>query len=182
MRKQKNIDLERIQDFIFVLRDNKVILDQDIAAMYGVETKRINEAVKNNAEKFPTGYIVSLSKEEWDQLKSKYSTSIRGGKVKLPKAFTEKGLYMLATVLKSTTATKTTIAIIEAFAKIRELSRNIRMLSEIQDEPSKNIIMKKSGGLIAEILDDPLRVSDTETTIEINFAVIKFKHLVKKTK
>ncbi len=89
---------------------------------------------------------------------------------------------MLATVLKSTTATKTTIAIIEAFAKIRELSRNIRMLSEIQDEPSKNIIMKKSGGLIAEILDDPLRVSDTETTIEINFAVIKFKHLVKKKK
>lgn len=131
---------------------------------------------------FSTGYIVSLSKEEWDQLKSKYSTSIRGGKVKLPKAFTEKGLYMLATVLKSTTATKTTIAIIEAFAKIRELSRNIRMLSEIQDEPSKNIIMKKSGGLIAEILDDPLRVSDTETTIEINFAVIKFKHLVKKKK
>lgn len=55
MRKQKNIDLERIQDFIFVLRDNKVILDQDIAAMYGVETKRINEAVKNNSEKFPTG-------------------------------------------------------------------------------------------------------------------------------
>ena len=52
MRKQKNIDLERIQDFIFVLRDNKVILDQDIAAMYGVETKRINEAVKNNSEKF----------------------------------------------------------------------------------------------------------------------------------
>ena len=89
---------------------------------------------------------------------------------------------MLATVLKSTAATKTTIAIIEAFAKIRELSRNIRMLSEIQDEPSKNIIMKKSGGLIAEILDDPLRVSDTETTIEINFAVIKFKHLVKKKK
>ncbi|MEI7907560.1 MAG: ORF6N domain-containing protein, partial [Bacteroidota bacterium] len=78
--------------------------------------------------------------------------------------------------------TKTAIAIIEAFAKIRELSRNIRMLSEIQDEPSKNIIMKKSGGLIAEILDDPLRVSDTETTIEINFAVIKFKHLVKKKK
>ena len=52
MRKQKNIDLERIQDFIFVLRDNKVILDQDIAAMYGVETKRINEAVKNNSENF----------------------------------------------------------------------------------------------------------------------------------
>lgn len=154
------------------------ILLQCMAWKRSGSMKQLRTILKN----FSTGYIVSLSKEEWDQLKSKYSTSIRGGKVKLPKAFTEKGLYMLATVLKSTTATKTTIAIIEAFAKIRELSRNIRMLSEIQDEPSKNIIMKKSGGLIAEILDDPLRVSDTETTIEINFAVIKFKHLVKKKK
>ena len=69
-----------------------VIKSIDIADLYGVETKRINEAVKNNLDKFPKGYIIDLSKEQWDLLKSKFSTSIKGGKVKLPKAFTEKGL------------------------------------------------------------------------------------------
>ena len=95
-----------------------MILDKDVAEIYGVETKRINEAVKNNLDKFPVGYIINLSKEEWDILKTKISTSSRGGKVKLPKAFTEKGLYMLATILKSKVATQTTIAIIETFARV----------------------------------------------------------------
>jgi hypothetical protein len=67
-------------------------------------------------------------------LKSKFSTSNRGGKVKLPSAFTEKGLYMLATILKSPQAVQTTFAIIETFAKIRELSRNIKTLSNVQDK------------------------------------------------
>jgi hypothetical protein len=76
----------------------------------------INEAAKNNPDKFPVGYIVELKKDEWDALKSKFSTSMKGGKVKLPNAFTEKGLYMLATILKSPQATQTTLAIIETFA------------------------------------------------------------------
>jgi len=76
-------------------------LDADVAEIYGVETKRINEAVKNNPDKFPAGYIIELDKTEWDGLKSKFSTSTKGGKVKLPSAFPEKGLYMLATILKS---------------------------------------------------------------------------------
>jgi len=75
--------------------------------------------VRDNPDKFPYGYIVELSKNEWDLLKSKFSTSKRGGKVKTPKALTEKGLYMLATILKSKVATQTTIAIIETFAKIK---------------------------------------------------------------
>jgi len=100
----------------------------------------------------------------------------------LPKAFTEKGLYMLATILKSKTATQTTLAIIETFAKIRELSKNIKDLSEIKDENKKNVILKKSGEIIAEILDDSMTVTDTETSIEVNFAVLKFKHLIKMKK
>jgi ORF6N domain len=69
------------------LRGQSVLLDADVAEIYGVETKRINEAVKNNPDKFPAGYIIELDKTEWDGLKSKFSTSIKDGKVKLPSAF-----------------------------------------------------------------------------------------------
>jgi hypothetical protein len=100
-------------------------LDSDVAELYCVETMRVNEAVRNNPEKFPEGYILILSKEEkaevienFDNPKLKYSPT-------LPKAFTEKGLYMPATILKSEKATKTTIEIVEAFAKLRELSRAV---------------------------------------------------------
>ena len=174
------IKMENIQELIFEIRGVKVILDCDVAELYGVETKRINEAVKNNPDKFPDGYINELTKNEWDSLKSKFSTSTKGGKVKLPSAFTEKGLYMLATILKSPTATQTTIAIIEAFSKIRELSRNIKELAAVKDKSHQKSLMQKSGEIIAKILDDDLQTTDTETSIEINFAVLKFKHIIKK--
>ena len=174
------IKMENIQELIFEIRGVKVILDCDVAELYGVETKRINEAVKNNPDKFPDGYIIELTKNEWDSLKSKFSTSTKGGKVKLPSAFTEKGLYMLATILKSPTATQTTIAIIEAFSKIRELSRNIKELTTVKDKSHQKSLMQKSGEIIAKILDDDLQTTDTETSIEINFAVLKFKHIIKK--
>ena len=174
------VKIENIQDSIVELRGQKTILDSDVAKLYGVETKRINEAVKNNPGKFPDGYILDLTKDEWKTLKSKFSTSNKGGKVKLPSAFTEKGLYMLATILKSPLAAQTTIAIIETFSKIRELSRNIKTLSTIQSKDEQKNLMKKSGEIIAEILDDDLNVTDTETSIENNFAVLKFKHLIKK--
>jgi phage regulator Rha-like protein len=109
-----------------------------IANIYGVETKRINEAVKNNINKFPDGYIIDIDETEWQLLKSKYSTSNKGGKVKLPKAFTEKGLYMLATILKSKKATEATIAIIETFGKIRQLTKTIKDLSTVQDKEYRN--------------------------------------------
>ena len=93
------IRFEDLQDRIIELRSQMVLLDTDVAELYGVETKRINEAVKNNPDKFPAGYIIELDKREWESLKSKFSTSTKGGKVKLPSAFPEKGLYMLATIL-----------------------------------------------------------------------------------
>lgn len=195
------IKLENIQKVILEIRGQKIIIDSDVAELYGVETKRINEAVKNNSEKFPEGYILELSKNEWDSLKTKISTTDKRKKVSstqvvenfdhleklkyspyLPKAFTEKGLYMLATILKSKTATQTTLAIIETFAKIRELSRNIKELSVTKDEVKKDGLLKKSGEIIAEILEDDLKVSDTETFIEVNFAVLKFRHTIKKKK
>jgi hypothetical protein len=89
---------------------------------------------------------------------------------------------MLATILKSPKATQTTIAIIEAFAKLRQLTRNIKELSATRNKDAQKLLMKKSGGLITEILDDGLEVSGIETAIELNFAVLKLKHTIKKTK
>ena len=127
------IDLNIIKAKLIEIREQKVLLDFDVAEIYGVETKRINEAVKNNPEKFPEGYIIELEKDEWEFLRSKISTLKelgRGQHTKyVPKIFTEKGLYMLATILKSKIATQTTIAIIETFSKVRELTQTVNILS-----------------------------------------------------
>ena len=174
------IKIEDVQNKIVEIQGQKVLLDSDVAELYEVETKRINEAVRNNPDKFPYGYIVELSKNEWDLLKSKFSTSKRGGKVKIPKAFPEKGLYMLATILKSPQAVQATLAIIETFSKMRKLTRNIKTLSNVKDKREQQALMRKSGEIIAELLDDDLQTTDTETSIELNFAVLKFKHTIKK--
>ena len=178
----KIITFDNIKDFIIEIRNQKVLLDSDVAKIYGVETKRINEAVKNNPEKFPEGYIIEFTKEEWENLKSKFSTSSWGGKRKLPKAFTEKGLYMLATILKSPKATIATISIIETFTKIRELSNTIKQLPSVKDKKEQQSLMQKSGEIIAELLDDDLETNESETTIEMNLAFFKFKHTIKKSK
>ena len=85
-----------IKDKIIVVQGRQVILDSDVAALYGVETKRVNEAIKNNPDKFPDGYILQLTPSEWEDLRSKISTT-KSAKVRYaPKAFTEKGLYIYA--------------------------------------------------------------------------------------
>lgn len=160
-----------------------VLLDSDVAQIYGVETRDINKAVTNNPDKFPAGYVVELSKPEKSELVEKFH---RFNKLKYstvnPKAFPEKGLYMLATILKSSQAVQATLAIIETFAKIRQLSRSIQELSAVQDKDKQKALMQRSGELIAGIFDDDLQTSDTETSIELNFAVLKFKHMIKKKK
>jgi hypothetical protein len=176
------IGIERIQEALVEIRGQKVLLDSDVARIYGVATKRVNEAVRNNPAKFPDDYILHLTPDEWDALKSKFSTSTRGGKVKRPSAFPEKGLYMLATILKSPRATQATFAIIETFAKIRELSTTIRALSVIKDDQQQKSLMQRSGEIVSEIFDEELRTSGTETSIELNFAVLKFKHTIKRNK
>jgi hypothetical protein len=159
------------------------LLDSDVTVLYGVETKRVNEAVKNNPDKFPEGYLLEVMKEEKKQLVENFD---RFNRLKhstvFPVAFTEKGLYMLATILKSPKATQTTIAIVETFAKIRELSRTVAELSESPEEAKQKTLMQRSGEIIADILGDDLQVTDTETSIEINFALMKFKHTVKQKK
>ena len=89
---------------------------------------------------------------------------------------------MLATILKSQKAIDATLSIIETFAQIRQLSRNIQDLSQVQDKSTQKALMQKSGELIAGIFDDDLNSRDTETSIELNFAVLKFRHTIKKRK
>ena len=177
------IGYKEVEEKVLTIRGQNVLLDSSVAELYGVETKRINEAVGNNPDKFPEGYIIALDSEEWGNLKSKFSTSSWGGKHKLPNAFTEKGLYMLATILKSPRATQTTIAIVEAFTKMRELSKAVNQLAETQDKNRQKALMHRSGEILAELLDDnALEVSGDETTIELNLAFVKFKKTIKRSK
>jgi phage regulator Rha-like protein len=176
------VKLKEVEEKALTVRNQKVILDRDVAELYGVETREVNQAIKNNPDKFPKGYIFQPDKEEWEILKSKILTSSWGGSRKLPFVFTEKGLYMLATILKGRRATETTIAIVETFAKIRELSRTVAELSESPGEERQKTLMQRSGDIIADLLGDDLHVTDTETTFEINFALMKFKHTVKQKK
>ena len=111
-----------VQTKIYTIRDKKVMIDSDLAELYGVETKRINEAVKNNPDKFPEDFYFELIDDEVEILKSKFSTSSWGGRRKATKVFTEQGVYMLATILKSKTATEITVAIMRTFVKMREFS------------------------------------------------------------
>lgn len=123
------IQFKDVERKIIVVRDQKVILDCDVADLYGVKTSAINQAVRNNPQKFPEGYYFELNSEESDCLRSKFLTLKkrgRGGFSKYNyKAFTERGLYMLATILKSPRATAATIAIIETFARVRSLKREL---------------------------------------------------------
>ena len=105
----KLITYDQVKSKIVQLRNQKVLLDSDVAKLYGVETKRINEAVKRNPEKFPKVYIFELNTKEADSMRSQIATTSKRNTTNLPIAFTEKGLYMLATILKSPQAINTTM-------------------------------------------------------------------------
>ncbi len=174
---------ENIENLIIEVKGQKVLLDRDVATLYGVETKRVNEAVKNNPDRFPSGYIFEVDDntknelvENFDRFKTLKHSSAK------PKAFSEKGLYMLATILTSKKAIQVSISIIETFTKIRELSKNIKKLPSITDKKEQQSLMQKSGEIIADILDDSLDTNESETTIELNLALLKFKHTVKKSR
>ena len=178
------VKFSEVNEKIISIRSQKVILDSDVAVLYEVETREINQAVKNNPDKFPKGYIIDVSKDEYMSLKSKnliLKEHGRGKHVKyLPKAFTKKGCYMLATILKGEKATETTIAIIEAFDKLSELQETVAELSQAPDEFQQKSLMQKGGEIFSELIGNNLAASDTETSFEINFAVMKFKHTIKR--
>ena len=172
-----------VQSRIIYVRDFPVIVDVDVAEIYGVETKRVNEAVRNNPDKFPEEYMFELTADERNNLRSKISsTKISSKSRALPKAFTEKGLYMLATILKSKQATAATFAIIETFAKVRYLKRELK---ELHQEPNKRVQMNKMhnfGEVLSDIIMPDLETVETESSLELNFFIGKIKHTVRRIK
>ncbi len=127
--------LEAITHRIFVLREQKVLLDSDLAALYGVGTRRLNEQVRRNRERFPKDFIFALTREEFTDLKSQFATSNstgtgHGGRRKLPLAFTEHGAIMAATVLSSPRAVEVSVHVVRAFVQLRELSLSHRDLAK----------------------------------------------------
>lgn len=172
-----------VQSKIINIRHQNVISDADIAELYGVETKRVNEAVKNNPEKFPDDYMFTLTLEELQDLRSKISfTKVSTKSRTMPKVFTEKGLYMLATILKSKRAIEATFAIIETFTKVRYLKQEIVNLHMENDPQKQTDKMQRFGEVITDIIMPDLKTSETESTLELNFLVGKIKHTVKRTK
>ena len=144
-------DVINIEDMIYEIDGKEVMLDSDLAKLYSVETKRINEAVKNNPEKFPNRFSYILDKEKIEFLRSKFSTLEIKGQGQYtkyaPRVFTEQGVYMLATILKSKVATEVSIRIMDTFVKMRHyinynkdvLPRKFLLLEDKVDENTKRI-------------------------------------------
>ena len=169
-------DIVKTENKIIVIRDKQVILDRDVAELYGVETKRINEALKNNPDKFPDGYVITLNIKEKDELVENFDRfkTLKHSTVE-PHAFTEKGLYMLATILKSPLATEVTITIIETFSKVREVSRAI---AKVNDDAEKGIMPKeeeqgKIQNLMGEVLADNLPLKMRKMAFSLNLGFLK---------
>ena len=174
------INTKDVQDRVIVVRGKHVLLDRDVASLYGVEAKRVNEAVKNNPEKFPQGYLITLTDSEKGELVENFDrfNSLKHSSAP-PTAFTERGLYMLATILKSKRAVQTTIAIIDTFAQVREMARTMEALQNVTDDRTKqSSLLHRSGELMGEIIGQNLSTKSVETEIELNFALVKIKHKI----
>ena len=173
-------DVERL---IVSVRGQPVIVDADVAKLYGVATKRVNEAVRNNPEKFPADYMFALTADELSDLRSKISSAKVSSKSRaLPKAFTEKGLYMLATILKSQRATEATFAIIETFAKVRTLRRELVELHNAPKGQMQAEKMRHFGETLSDVVMPDLETVETESSLELNFLIGKLKHAVRRIK
>ena len=181
-----------VENRIITLRNQQVILDSDVAELYDVQTKEINQAVRNNPEKFPDGYVFQLDNQEFAELRSNFLTTKEPVKnfdrferqkhtSVMPKAFTEKGLYMLATILKGPKAVETTIAIVEAYARLKELSRVMTEIpQQAENSAEQKTLLQRGGQLMEDLLTDVLPVQSSETSFELNLAMLKFKHSVKR--
>lgn len=186
VKKEDNILLalmKEVEDKIAVIRNQEVIADADVAYLYGVETREVNQAVKNNVDKFPSSYMFELNTSELRDLKSKILISnVSPNNRKPTKVFTERGLYMLATVLKGERARNITFAIIETFAKVRELKRELLELHSETDKQKQAAKMQHFGEVLSDIVMPDLQTQETESSLEINFFIGKLKHTVKRVR
>lgn len=189
---QTLVTTKEVEACMLPVRGQQVLIDRDVAALYGVETKRINEAVRNNLDKFPEGYIFELTEAETEEVKAitaknddfadeKFDRKTVSSKTRYaPKAFTDRGLYMLATILKSPRATQTTIAIIDTFAKVKELSRCLYAMKEDTDMETKQSLVQRTGSLLNELLQTDDKDSNENVAMELNMMSVSLH--VKKNK
>lgn len=148
------VPVERIQQYIYVIRGHKVILDSALAILYEVSTKRLNEQVRRNIERFPEDFMFQLSDKEAENLRSQIATSKmnRGGRRYLPFAFTEQGVAMLSGVLRSKRAVEVNIAIMRTFVKLRQiLADNTALRRKLEEHDEKiKYIFKILGDMLEE--------------------------------
>ena len=188
----KVIEFKTLENKLIKIRNKLVLIDKDVATLYEIEPKRLREQLKRNIEKFPKDYAYQLTDEELTEMGSQNATPSKkqfGGTN--PWAFTEKGLYMVATILKSKNALNATFQIIETFAKVKELSRNINNIMKTTDEEIQKNLAQKSNHILEEIIDidaDVLEddedgeVIETTTKFEFNLGFAKVSRSVKKMK
>ena len=153
-----NVSDEIIMGKIYFIRNHKVMLDRDLAELYGVETKVFNQAVKRNLKRFPSDFMFELSAKEWENLRSQIVTSSWGGTRYVPNAFTEQGVAMLASILNSEKAISINIQIVRVFTRVRqmlldntELRLAIEELKKRSDNHTKNI--EVLFGYLDELID-----------------------------
>lgn len=145
-------DHQLVQSKIYTVRNTQVMLDRDLAELYGVQTKALNQAVKRNSLRFPERYCFQLTQQELENLKSQIVTSSgHGGRRTLPYAFTEQGVSMLSTVLKSETAINTSIRIMDAFVAMRQFMSQHALVFERMDAIERKQL--KTDTKIDQILD-----------------------------
>ena len=157
---------QSLQDKIYTIREQKVMLDFELAEIYGYTTTRFNEQVKNNIEKFDDDFMFELTKEEFDNLISKKSTSSWGGRRKLPYAFTEQGIYMLATVLRGELAEQQSIFIMRAF---REMRHYIKRNQQFVAQEEMNLVTAR----VSEISVQMASMSDRQKKLSRMFKIFK---------
>jgi len=160
--------LVQIQNMIYEIRGQQVMFDEDLAKIYQVETKRLNEAVKRNKGRFPHEFMFQLTQAEYDNLMSQIATSSWGGRRKLPYAFTEHGVIMLSSVLNSKIATKINIAVVKAFIEMRRFI----------EKPVRKKIEDLEKVLMLHI--DDTNHNFTNQTAVINEIIIALNNLIKK--
>ncbi|MCP4354543.1 MAG: ORF6N domain-containing protein [Proteobacteria bacterium] len=146
---------------IFLIRDKRVMLDRDLAELYEVETRALNQAVSRNIERFPEAFMFQLNQQEFEILKSQFVTSSWGGTRKLPYVFTEQGVAMLSSVLRSKKAIQVNIQIMMVFTKVREmLVDNLSLKLDIEDIKKKLDSQDKNIELVFTYLDELMEKQD----------------------
>lgn len=166
MSKEITIPDEIITSKIYLIRGQKVMLDNDLAELYGVETRRLNEQIKRNAGRFPEDFMFRLTDEEWKNLKSQFATSSWGGRRKAPYAFTEHGVLMLSSVLNSERAIAVNIKIMRVYTKIKEmLFNNKDLLLRMEKIERKLSNQNKNIELVFNYLDELIEKKENQKPI-----------------